>query len=156
MLIGTISPWCGIGAGRSRLTGARYKRRLRNTFGVQVGKERTMAGAEKKNPNSPDEVRKFTNGQIELVKIGGGVVGRATFQPGWKWSNDVKPIAGTELCQAPHFGYQISGRMRVVMADGSEGIRQIVGRHFRFVVVGVFRLGVRDGGSDGTGQEERG
>jgi len=79
-----------------------------------------MAGAEKKNPNSPDEVRKFTNGQIELVKIGGGVVGRATFQPGWKWSNDVKPIAGTELCQAPHFGYQISGRMRVVMADGSE------------------------------------
>jgi hypothetical protein len=79
-----------------------------------------MAAAEKKSLGSPDEVRKFKNGQIELVKIGGGAVGRATFQPGWKWSNDVKPIAGTDLCQAPHFGYQIAGRMHVVMADKSE------------------------------------
>ncbi len=79
-----------------------------------------MASAEKKSLGSPDEVRKFKNGQIEVVNIGGGTVGKATFQPGWKWSTDVKPIAGTELCQAPHFGYQIAGRMRVVMADGSE------------------------------------
>jgi Cupin domain len=54
------------------------------------------------------------------VNIAGGAVGRATFQPGWKWSNDVKPIAGTELCQAPHFFYQISGRLRTKMADGQE------------------------------------
>ena len=79
-----------------------------------------MAEAELKKLTSPDEVRKFGHGQMEVVSIGGGTVGRATFEPGWRWSNDVKPIAGTDLCQAPHFLYQISGRMRVVMADGKE------------------------------------
>jgi mannose-6-phosphate isomerase-like protein (cupin superfamily) len=79
-----------------------------------------MANAEKKSANAPDETRTFTRGKIEVLNIGGGAVGRATFEPGWKWSNDVKPIAGTDLCQAPHFMYQISGRMHVVMADGSE------------------------------------
>jgi hypothetical protein len=53
------------------------------------------------------------------VNVAGGVVGRFTFYPGWRWSNDVKPIAKTELCEAPHFLYQISGRMHVVMKDGS-------------------------------------
>jgi hypothetical protein len=77
-------------------------------------------GAERKNFSSPDETRKFGNGKMEVVNIGGGTVGLGTFEPGWKWSNDVKPIAGTDLCQAPHFFYQISGRMHVVMADGSE------------------------------------
>lgn len=76
--------------------------------------------AEMKNVSSPDETRRFGHGQIEVVTIGGGMVGRATFQPGWKWSQDVKPIAGTELCEAPHFMYQISGRMKVVMKDGRE------------------------------------
>src|SRR3990172_4347686 len=76
--------------------------------------------AEMKNVSSPDETRRFSNGQIEVVTIGGGTVGRATFQPGWKWSQDVKPIAGTELCEAPHFLYQVSGRMKVVMKDGRE------------------------------------
>ena len=76
--------------------------------------------AEMKNVSSPDETRRFSNGQIEVVTIGGGTVGRATFQPGWKWSQDVKPIAGTDLCEAPHFLYQVSGRMKVVMKDGRE------------------------------------
>jgi hypothetical protein len=76
--------------------------------------------AESKNLSSPDETRKFNNGQMEVVKIGGGTVGRAVFQPGWKWSNDVKPIAGTDLCEAPHFLYQISGRMGLRMKDGTE------------------------------------
>lgn len=79
-----------------------------------------MAQCEVKKIDAPDEVRKFTNGQMEVVKIGGGTVGRFTAQPGWKWSNDVKPIAGTEWCQAPHFLFQISGRMGVRMADGTE------------------------------------
>ena len=79
-----------------------------------------MAEGELKKLASPDEVRKFGHGQMEIVKIGGGTVGRATFEPGWRWSNDVKPIAGTDLCQASHFLYQISGRMHVVMADGTE------------------------------------
>ena len=79
-----------------------------------------MAQGELKKLDAPDEVRKFTNGQLEVVNIGGGTVGRFTAQPGWKWSNDVKPIAGTDLCQAGHFLYQISGRMAVKLADGSE------------------------------------
>jgi len=79
-----------------------------------------MAQSEMKNLNSPDETRTFDRGSIEVVNIGGGTVGRARFEPGWKWSSHVKPIAGTELCEAPHFVYQISGRMHVVMKDGSE------------------------------------
>ena len=79
-----------------------------------------MANAEKKNVNSPDEVRKFEKGRVELVSIGGGTVGRATFEPGWRWSEHVKPIAKTEWCEAPHFGFTISGRAVIRMADGTE------------------------------------
>jgi len=76
--------------------------------------------AETKNVKTPDETRQFERGQIELVNIGGGSVGRATFQPGWRWSEHVKPIAKTESCEAPHFMYQLSGRMHVKMTDGQE------------------------------------
>jgi len=79
-----------------------------------------MAKAETKSVGKPDETRKFDRGQIDLVNIGGGVVGKATFDPGWRWSQHVKPIAKTEWCEAPHFMYQISGRMRVKMTDGQE------------------------------------
>jgi hypothetical protein len=75
---------------------------------------------EAKSLDSPDEQRSFENGGINIVNIAGAVVGRATFEPGWKWSNDVKPIAGTDSCQAPHTGYIISGRMHVKMDDGTE------------------------------------
>lgn len=68
----------------------------------------------------PDEQRTFTNGEISIVNLGGAPVGRATFQPGWKWSNDVKPIAGTDSCQTFHTGYVVSGRMHIVMDDGGE------------------------------------
>ncbi|MBI3664978.1 MAG: cupin domain-containing protein [Acidobacteria bacterium] len=79
-----------------------------------------MASAERKNLGQPDEVRTFEKGRLELVKIGGGVVGRLILEPGWKWSEHVKPIAKTHLCEAPHFQYHVSGRMHVVMADGAE------------------------------------
>jgi hypothetical protein len=79
-----------------------------------------MSGAEKKSLSKPDEVRTFAHGKMEIVNIGGGSVGRATFEPGWRWSNDIKPIAKTDLCEAPHFLYQISGRMKVAMRDGRE------------------------------------
>jgi hypothetical protein len=55
-----------------------------------------------------------------LVNIGGGAVGKLTFQPGWRWSQDVKPIAGTDLCEAPHFQYHLSGVLHIVNDDGSE------------------------------------
>jgi quercetin dioxygenase-like cupin family protein len=79
-----------------------------------------MAKAENKNVGKPDETRKFELGHIDLINIGGGSVGKATFEPGWRWSRHVKPIAKTEWCEAPHFMYQISGRMHVKMADGQE------------------------------------
>lgn len=75
---------------------------------------------EQANFASPDEVREFDNGRLELVEIGGAMVGRMTLQPGWRWANDVKPIAGTEWCEAPHMQYIIKGRLHVVMDDGSE------------------------------------
>lgn len=70
--------------------------------------------------SSPDEVRTFENGKVELVNVGGKMIGKGTFEPGWKWSLHVKPIAKTDLCEAPHFQYLISGTMRVKMADGEE------------------------------------
>ena len=79
-----------------------------------------MASAEQKNFGSPDEVRTFEKGKLELVKIGGGIVGRLTLEPGWRWSQHVKPIAGTEWCEAPHFQYHVSGRLHALMADGTE------------------------------------
>lgn len=79
-----------------------------------------MASYERKDLRLPDETRAFEKGKVELVNIGGGIVGRLTLQPGWKWSQHVKPIAGTEWCEAPHFQYQVSGRLHIRMADGSE------------------------------------
>lgn len=66
----------------------------------------------------PDEVRKFPKGYLELIHIGSATVGRGVFEPGWKWSESVKPIAGTESCQAPHFQYHVSGVLMVEMDDG--------------------------------------
>ena len=81
-----------------------------------------MAGLIRKSLNSPEETREFPDGsgKLELVNVDSGGVGRATFQPGWKWSTHIKPVAGTDSCEAAHMGYVISGRMRVVMDDGQE------------------------------------
>ena len=77
--------------------------------------------AEMKSFDSPDETRPFEGkGQAEVVHIAGHTVGRGTFEPGWRWSENVKPIAQTDSCQVSHLGYMISGRMKVYMDDGSE------------------------------------
>lgn len=71
--------------------------------------------------DEPDEVREGTNWRMELITLAGDAqIGRITLQPGWRWSQDVKPVAGTELCEAPHQQYQVSGRMHLLMADGTE------------------------------------
>jgi|ERR1700693_5780858 len=80
----------------------------------------TTQTAERKSFSKPDETRPFDKGKLEIVNVGGTMIGRATFEPGWKWSECVKPIANTESCQAPHLGYVVSGRMKVVMDDGTE------------------------------------
>jgi mannose-6-phosphate isomerase-like protein (cupin superfamily) len=74
----------------------------------------------KKTFEQPDEVRRFQNGVVEVVNVGDHSVARATFQPGWRWSDDVKPLAQTPLCEVEHELYFVSGRMRVRMADGAE------------------------------------
>jgi len=80
-----------------------------------------MASIEVKNFDSPDETRPFQGkGKADVVNLAGQTVGRAVFEPGWKWSENVKPIAQTDSCQVSHLGYVISGRMRVYMDDGSE------------------------------------
>jgi hypothetical protein len=76
--------------------------------------------AELKAFAKPDEVREFPKGRVEIVKVGGAAIGRATFQPGWRWSTSVQPIAKTKSCEAPHFQYHVSGVLRVRMDDGSE------------------------------------
>jgi len=72
--------------------------------------------------NKPEETRPFeeAKGKLELVNTDCGPVGWATFEPGWRWSKHVKPIAKTDSCQASHMGYFISGRMKIVMDDGTE------------------------------------
>jgi quercetin dioxygenase-like cupin family protein len=80
-----------------------------------------MAGMEAKNLGSPDETRPFAGkGKAEVVTLGGQTIVRATFEPGWRWSENVKPIAKTDSCQAAHTGYIISGRMHIKMDDGTE------------------------------------
>jgi quercetin dioxygenase-like cupin family protein len=84
-------------------------------------KEAAMADLEIKSSESADEVRPFVDkGQVALVNLAGGVVGRGVFEPGWRWSEHVKPIAGTDSCQAAHLAYCVSGEMVVRMDDGTE------------------------------------
>jgi hypothetical protein len=75
---------------------------------------------ERKDFTTPDEVRTFDKGRLELVNVAVGVVGRLVLEPGWRWSESVKPLAGTEWCEAPHFQYHAAGRIRIVMSDGEE------------------------------------
>ena len=58
----------------------------------------------------PDEVREFEKGRFEIVRVGGMTIGRATYQPGWRWSEHVGPLAGTEFCEVEHVGLVVSGR----------------------------------------------
>ncbi len=73
-----------------------------------------------KSFDSPDEVRIFDKGRLEIVKIGKTIVGRATFEPGWKWSESLQPLVKTKSCEAPHFQYHVAGVIKVVMDDGTE------------------------------------
>ena len=81
-----------------------------------------MQETEHKSFGKPDETRDFPNGVAEILRVGDSDIGRLVLQPGWRWSNDVKPIAGTHTCEAPHFQYHVSGRLGIRMDDGSEFI----------------------------------
>ena len=72
------------------------------------------------NISDSKDVRTFERGQVQVVNLGGVTFGRATLQPGWKWSTCVKPLAKTSSCEAEHLQYHLAGRLHVVMDDGSE------------------------------------
>ena len=70
----------------------------------------------------PDEVRTFELGCLELYRVGPMTIGRATYEPGWRWSQHVQPVAGTDLCEVEHVGFVVSGSAGVLMADGTEAV----------------------------------
>jgi hypothetical protein len=82
--------------------------------------EATKEKVEIKNFGTPDEVREFSKGLVEVLNIGGATVGRATLQPGWRWAECIQPIAKTKSCEAAHYQYHIAGILRVRMDDGTE------------------------------------
>jgi quercetin dioxygenase-like cupin family protein len=73
-----------------------------------------------KSFETPDETRVFEKGRLEIVRIGGMTIGRASYEPGWKWSEHVSPLAGTTLCEVEHVGMVLSGRAMAAMKDGTE------------------------------------
>ena len=79
-----------------------------------------MSTMQKRSLHQPDERRVFDKGTVELVALGGVTFGRAILHPGWKWSTCVKPLVKTKSCEAPHLQYHESGRLHVVMDDGTE------------------------------------
>ena len=80
----------------------------------------TIERMQSKRLSRPDETRTFDKGKVELVTVNDVTFGRAKLQPGWKWSTCVKPLVHTQSCEAAHLQYLISGRLHVVMDDGSK------------------------------------
>jgi hypothetical protein len=76
--------------------------------------------ADRQSLDSPGETREFPNGRLEVVTLAGITFSRTTVQPGWRWSDSVAPIAGTDSCQVVHTGYAVSGQLRVRGRDGVE------------------------------------
>ena len=79
-----------------------------------------MASIETKNLDSPDETRSPENTKVEVVTVGGATVARMTLQPGWRWSEAIKPVVGTDDCQVHHLGVLLAGNMHIVHGDGTE------------------------------------
>ncbi len=70
--------------------------------------------------SNPDEVWTFPKGTLEILIIEGAIIGRATYEPGWKWSTSVQPLAKTKSCEVSHFKYLISGTLKILLDDGLE------------------------------------
>ena len=79
-----------------------------------------MAGLEVRDFSAPDETRAPDKTKVEIVRMGGTSASRMSMQPGWKWSECIKPVAGTESCQLHHVGVLVSGTLHVTHEDGSE------------------------------------
>ena len=79
-----------------------------------------MSGIESKSFDKPDETRTPAKTRVDVVRVGNTEIGRFTFEPGWKWSECIKPVVGTDSCQNEHIGYLEAGRLAVVHEDGTE------------------------------------
>ncbi|HTG47872.1 MAG TPA: cupin domain-containing protein [Actinomycetota bacterium] len=79
-----------------------------------------MGEAATKRFDQPDDTRSFDHGKIEMIHLAGASAARATFEPGWRWSVDLKPVMGTDLCMAHHIGYVLEGGLHVVPEGGAE------------------------------------
>jgi len=79
-----------------------------------------MGKATTKRFETPDETRNLEHGRLDIVHLAGSTAAQSTFQPGWRWSTDVKPLVGTDSCQAHHVGYCVAGSLHVVTDEGSE------------------------------------
>jgi hypothetical protein len=112
----------------SKRIDAKYFSRTRNIVAPPCrrrgGEYLAMNSLEQKTEHKtftrPDELREFPNGKAEILDVGGVQIGRMIFQPGWRWSNDVRPLAKTSSCEAPHFQYHVAGRLGIRMDDGTE------------------------------------
>jgi hypothetical protein len=80
----------------------------------------TVTKLQVKSHSSPDEVRTPNKTRVEVVQLEGFTIGRFNFEPGWCWSECVKPVVKTDQCQVSHVGYAVSGRITVRMKDGTE------------------------------------
>src|SRR5215210_43998 len=77
-----------------------------------------MAKMQRKMLSDPDEIRPFTHGRAEIWELGDTVIGKQVFEPGWRWSNDVKPVAMTDTCEYHHLGMVMAGRLLFETPDG--------------------------------------
>jgi mannose-6-phosphate isomerase-like protein (cupin superfamily) len=93
--------------------------KARGSFGDRR-EETAVAGVESRNFDSPDETRTPDKTQVDVVRMGGTTAARMTLEPGWRWSECVKPVAGTDSCQIRHVGVVQSGRLAVTHDDGTE------------------------------------
>jgi quercetin dioxygenase-like cupin family protein len=78
----------------------------------------TVTKLEAKSHNSPDEVRSPSKTRVEIIRLENFTIGRFTFEPGWRWSECIKPVVNTDTCQLSHVGYAVSGRMTVRIEGG--------------------------------------
>jgi hypothetical protein len=79
-----------------------------------------MQQTEHRSFEDADEIREFPSGHADILKVGDSEIGRLVFEPGWQWSKDLKEIAGTESCEAPHFQFHLAGTLGIKMDDGTE------------------------------------
>ena len=92
-----------------------------------------MQSAERKDFRKPDEVRQFPMGRLELINVGGAMVGRAVFEPGWRWSTSVQPLVKTKSCEAPHFQYHVSGELGILVGQRDQPLKLLSGQRLNFL-----------------------